>query len=108
MKYDRFGLYGISTVVEICHGSTGRFGRYRIQRIAQNKLDMGLVAGQAQKLRLLRGNQQVDYLHLLRFSFGVFLFSLTANFGSSMADIASQIVGVPKLCTFCARVRVAQ
>ena len=54
------------------HGSPWWMGHLHVQGITQNELDFGLVAGQAQELRLVRGYQQVDDLDLLGFPFRVF------------------------------------
>src|ERR1700739_1673330 len=58
---------------ELGHGGFRRLGILRVQRIAQNKLDVRLIAGQAQKLSLRRANQQIDHLDLLRLAFSVLL-----------------------------------
>jgi len=58
---------------ELCHRSPWRLILFGIERIAQNKLNVRLTAGEAQHLRLFRTDQQVHDLDLLRLSFGVLL-----------------------------------
>src|SRR5277367_5803174 len=76
-----------STGEEIGHGGASGFRYVVVERISQDELDVGFIACQTERLSLIRSNEQIDYLNLLRFSFRV---SLYIGAGGEDFDVLEQ------------------
>jgi hypothetical protein len=79
--------------------------RIRIQWIAQNQLDRGLIIRKTQYLCLLRGHQQVHHRNLNRLPFGVLL---EVGTGGENLDVLEQRFHLRSIRSFSGRGAVNQ